>query len=173
MEVIQENQELPKSRISQLAENAKVNATSPGFMEPGSKVKGKRGRPAKTEEQKAESKAKEKPKEIPTKELVKPLVTMLSTLAVAYVEDERAAMKPAEIEAGSEAIGMILDKYMPDICNDYGPFIMAGMVFGPWGMKVYAFKKLKAFESSETEMKDVKNNTPFEKQTETPEPLVP
>lgn len=155
MEMIQET---PQSRLTELSSKAQEQAESAAFMEPGEKVKKSRGRPkgstsAKKESKKVGEAQGEEPKAarpetqtIPTAQVVRPFVNLLSSAGAAFAEDERARMRPEELEAGAQALGMLVDKYMPNLINAYGVEITCLMVFGQYGLRVYAIKKLGEIE---------------------------
>lgn len=175
----QDSFESPKSRISELAEKAKEQEQSTPFMEPGQKQKKGPGRP-KGSSKKAEpkigqaSQAKpdpEAPPPIPTSQVIKPVVNLLSAAGAAYCEDERGRMKPEELENGATALGMVIDKWAPDLINKWGPEIMCGMVFGQYGLRVMAIKKIKTLEEIEKKMSDEKNNFQATASTNIPEAL--
>lgn len=132
-----------KADLSELSEKAKT-------MEPTSlmdtpKPKKSRGRPPK---EKIEAQIpKEEPKtapqpQIPTSLILRtPLDIASKTVAAAYVGDMRAAMTSDELNACSEALGMLIDKYFPNVLEKYGPEVMCIMVFGQYGIRLYALKR--------------------------------
>lgn len=169
-----EQVEQTKSPFGELKDQAKTDESNgKGFMKPGARSKPGRKSNAERARLKAEAEARgetksepqQKAQGIPTSEIVKPLVKLMSTAAEAWCEDQRAAMSAGELEAGANALGMLLDKWGPDMVTKWGPEIMCGMVFGQYGLRVYALKKLKAFEEMEKEHFAEKNEIPKEKQT--------
>lgn len=152
-------------RIDEIAHKAREVKDSQPFMEPGEAVKKKRGRPpgsgkGKTDNVGNPSQTREssqasgpQAQSIPTAELVKPLLGLVSTAAAAYVEDERARMKPEELDGGAAALGMLLDKWMPNMISVWGPEIMCAMIFGQYGIRVYALKRIKVLEEIEERMR--------------------
>lgn len=176
MEIIQETSQ--PTRLSELASKAQEQSETASFMEPGQKVKKKPGRPKKdSKEAKGvfgkQDTAPERPQEpqIPTSTIVKPLINLMSTGAAAWADDERARMKPEELEAGAQALGMIVDKYLPDAMNKYAPEIIFAMVFGQYGLRVFALKKMKELENWDLDNKSEKNNFQKEPNIETPDSL--
>ena len=153
-------------KIEKITEQAKSIESEKGFMQPGSKEKiaGKRGRPSKEDLAKRATEQKQKaqgspsqadvPPElkmlqaIPTKEIVRPLVQVVSGLGVQYVGDPRAAMKPEELEAGAQALGFLVDKYLPNAMSKYGAEAMCLLVFGQYGLRLVAMKKVLAYDQA-------------------------
>lgn len=151
--------------LGELSQDAKQIQGETGFMKPGQKVKGKPGRKPmspeekakKAEEQKLKAENKQKsftdqpqsqsqqPQSEPlisSKQIAKPVAQFVSTLAVNYVKDPRAGMTPDELENLSMAMGLLMDKYMPLVMNQYGAEAMFCIVLGQYGMRVMAMKKV-------------------------------
>lgn len=122
------------------------------FMQPEVKqAKRGRGRPKKDgstseaspKKEAASSKKDEAPKfDIPTKMLCYPIVKGISSAGVNYCKDPRAALTPSEADDMAGALGMILDKYMPDAAANYGPELMLGLSFGQYALRLHAIKEL-------------------------------
>lgn len=167
MEMQLEEMSPQTSRLSELSDKASEQAQSAAFMEPGEKIKStKRGRPKGSVKEKTAKKIGEagpqagasqdtrsEPQGIPTAQVVRPLVNLISVGGAAFAGDDRARMKPEELEAGAMALGMVLDKYMPDLINKYGAEITCLMVFGQYGLRVYAIKKLNDLEKAQAQNK--------------------
>lgn len=149
------------SKLTELSKNAADQAGEGQFMNPGQKVKKPRGRPkgsgsAKQENKKigeAQDAQKSEEPQIPTSEVIKPLINLISVGGAAYAGDDRARMKPEELEAGAMALGLVMDKYLPDMLNKYGPEIMCCMVFGQYGLRVMAIKKINDIENAKKQAK--------------------
>lgn len=157
--------ETEKSTTEQIIEKAKESeaAGASAFMNPEpKKAKGKPGRPkgsasvsssAKSRETGADSKTdgkkEEKPQfEIPTKVLCYPIVKGISVGGVYYTNNPRAAMTPDEAEAMAQALGMVLDKYMPDAMKNFGPEMALAFSLGQYGIRLYAIKKVMEAEQA-------------------------
>lgn len=140
----------PSEEIIKKAEENEKSSESQ-FMSPKEKkTEKKRGRPSKSAQSeksddiKKENIEKENPKfNIPTKVVCYPITKAVSALGVSYTNEPKAALTPDEADAMAEAMGLILDKYMPDIGNKYGPELMLGLSLGQYGLRLYAIKKLK------------------------------
>ena len=79
---------------------------------------------------------------IETKALCYPLVKGVSVMGVSYTGDARAALTAQEADHMAEAMGLIFDKYMPSMMQDYGAEAALIMSFGQYGLRLYAIKKL-------------------------------
>lgn len=137
----------PSEEIIKKAEENEKSSESQ-FMSPkDKKSEKKRGRPKKEfkdEELKKDNPEKEAPKfNIPTKVICYPITKAISAAGVSYTNEPRAALTPDEAEGMAEALGLILDKYMPDVGNKYGPELMLSLSLGQYGLRLYAIKKLK------------------------------
>lgn len=152
------------SKIATLAGQAKaVESEGAGFMQPG--LKKKRGRPRKTPgEQKAEAlglgqpaapglngSGASAPPPIPSKKIAEPAVKLLSKLGAGVAGHPKAEMTTDELEAISEACGMVLDKWMPVVAGQYGPELFLTMALASWGTRVYAIRKVVEQEQAERE----------------------
>ena len=171
METIIESK-LENPSLSHLANEAKLLEGDQKFMEPGT-IKKKRGRPSKEERaQKAKLQSEsakqttqipsqsksdtqtQAPLSIPSKEIAKPFCQLISKAGAAYVEDQRAQMTPEELENVANAMGMVMDKWMPFLSNQYGAELYLVVALGSWGTRLYAFKKLKAEEKKAQKQKE-------------------
>lgn len=146
METIQdfslENQTSPISKLVEKAREAETQTVN--LMEPGSKIKRGRGRPPKTDTTPKDLSPKNPPKQAPdqiqTREIVLPLVKLTSKAAGAYVGDKRAEMNHEELEAAARALGLVADKWMPLMGQQYGPEVLLLTTLGAYGMRVVALK---------------------------------
>ena len=145
------------SKLSQLSQDAKILDQDQSFMDAGTKVKKSRGRPRKDDSQKTSAfSTSQAPKVegtsaqetivIPSKEIAKPVIKVISSVGESLAEDSRARMSSDEIEACSEALGLVLDKYAPKIMKDYGPEMVLGITLGQYGLRILALKKMKQEE---------------------------
>lgn len=145
----------------QIIENAKkteeVTQVQGSMIPPAKEPKKGRGRPpgsgkkqdASNSHQKNEENVKDAPRpqfNIPTKVICYPLIKGVSAAGVSFVGDPRAAISADEAEGMAEALGMVLDKYMPDAMAKWGPELVLGMNLGQYGLRLYAMKKLKMEE---------------------------
>lgn len=120
------------------------------FMDPQVKpLKKPKGRPRKeslsedNKKQQEPQKQQDTPKfNIPTKVLCIPIVKGISAFGVNYTKNPKAAMMQDEIEGMSEAMGMVIDKYLPDAMGKYGPEIVLGVTLSQYGLRLYALKKV-------------------------------
>lgn len=135
------------SKISELAEKAKIaESQNVNLMEPGQKAK-KRGRPPKSETEKKQtpqvsSAAPSVNHSIPTKKIVEPFALLMSKAAGAYVGDKRAEMSVKELEDVSQALALVADKWMPTISKDYGPEMLLITTITSYGVRVVTLKKI-------------------------------
>lgn len=143
--------------LKDLKESAKISEEqgSNSFMEPEIKQpKRKQGRPKGSTKDKSgpsvsgeSANPKSDPKQekpqfnIPTKALCYPVGQALSSVAVNYVGHTKAAMSPEELESFADALGMVLDKYLPDALSKYGPEMMLGFALTQWSVRLVAMKK--------------------------------
>lgn len=133
-----------------IIEKAKISESEgqSAFMNPEpKKAKKGPGRPKKDNAEKSEQKSeprKQEPKGpmIETKALCYPLVKGVSVMGVSYTGDARAALTAQEADHMAEAMGLIFDKYMPSMMQDYGAEAALIMSFGQYGLRLYAIKKL-------------------------------
>lgn len=96
------------------------------------------GKPEMSPEQKAKSQAAAA---IPNSVIIKPLMPLVSAVGVSIAGHTSAALKPEEAEALANALGLVMDKYLPNAFDKYGPEIVLAMVLGQYGMRVYAVGK--------------------------------
>lgn len=141
-------------KISSLAmEASEVEKDSPGFMEPGSRVKGKRGPkgPWKHKEHMnggtpdpANQKPGAQPLRDPVAEL-RPLtdqaVTFYSNLLVQYAEDERARLVPQTHEILSQSSAMAMNQYFPNAIGAHASLIVILLVVGQTGMNAHHLRR--------------------------------
>lgn len=144
-----ENQVNPESLS--IIEKAKISESEgqSAFMNPEPKrAKKGPGRPKKEFSEKSESKQSEPKKQeskgpmIETKALCYPLVKGISVMGVSYTNDPRAALTSQEADQMAEAMGLIFDKYLPNVMSDWGAEAAIIMAFGQYGLRLYAIKKL-------------------------------
>lgn len=143
-----ENQVNPESLS--IIEKAKISESEgqSAFMNPEpKKAKKGPGRPKKENSEKTEQKTETKKAEskgpmIETKALCYPLVKGVSVMGVSYTNDPRAALTAQEADQMAEAMGLIFDKYMPDMMQNWGAEAALIMAFGQYGLRLYAIKKL-------------------------------
>lgn len=161
-------------KLSSLAHQASQVEGESGFMKPGEKKKNKGGRPPLSAEEKArreqekhfkkqETKQSSGPgpmpgqdqtqssANIPSHLIAKPFCHAISSLAVTWTDDPRATATPDELEAMAQAMGMLLDKYMPTLASQYGPEMAFVLIFGQYGLRVAGLKKLNRLEKEEKE----------------------
>lgn len=130
---------------------SQASSEGPAFMQPQAPpVKRGRGRPRKNPVE-ATASVDTAPLEptapqFETKKIVEPLVKLISSAGVELAGDESVRMSPEEIGAGAEALGMLIDKWMPTVGSQYGPEFACVMIFGQWGMRVYQVKREKEKE---------------------------
>jgi hypothetical protein len=183
MDLIKENENAPNiNKLDQIASSAKESIGTDA-MAPGQKVKGKRGRPSKEEQAKKAKMQKDSvlgPKPtfdpstaaqvnqsvISSKEIGRPIAQFISSTAISYVEDPRAGMTPDELENLSMALGLVMDKYMPDLLNKYGPEAMLCICLGQYGIRVMAMKKYLDAEKKSQAQKVMTPENPKPVQTE-------
>lgn len=135
-----------------IIEKAKISEAEgqSAFMNPEpKKAKKGPGRPKKENSEKSETKPHEPKKQteqkgpmIETKALCYPLVKGVSVIGVSYTGDPRAALSAQEADQMAEAMGLIFDKYMPDMMQNWGAEAALVMAFGQYGLRLYAIKKL-------------------------------
>lgn len=142
--------EIDKDKMAEIKETAaEAQEQVAAFMEPGQKVKAKKGRPpgSKTKKVVGESPSKKAAEptqaapEVPTSQILKMPLQMLSQAAVKYTEHPQAAMTPDELNGMADCLGALLDKYMPNAFNAYGLEIATVMVVGQYGLRVAACKR--------------------------------
>ena len=151
-----ENQINPES--ASIIDKAKISESEgqSAFMNPEPKrAKKGPGRPKnseKTSEPKKDENKKQESKGpmIETKALCYPLVKGISVMGVSYTGDARAALTSQEADQMAEAMGLIFDKYLPNVMSDWGAEAAIVMAFGQYGLRLYAIKKLQQ-ESQKTQ----------------------
>lgn len=137
-----------EAKLQSLAQEARMHeGDAKAFMQP-EPPKAKRGRPRKRDESGMNSDPKiasppppNMPPPIPTAKIVKPLVHVVSRLGEGYAGHPAAAMKPEELEAISESLGLVLDKWMPTIAGQFGAELMLGVALGQYGLRIMAVRK--------------------------------
>jgi len=137
----------------QIIENAKMSEAvkTDGPMIPkGKEAPKKRGRPAKTAQEKSRPEKDEvkqdasnsRPKfDIPSQVICYPLVKIVSVTGVAVAKDQRAAITASEADDMARAMGMVMDKWMPDAMAKWGPEVMLGLSLGQYSLRVYALAR--------------------------------
>ena len=169
-----ENQVNPESLS--IIEKAKISESEgqSAFMNPEpKKAKKSPGRPKKEQSEKTEQKTETKKAEskgpmIETKALCYPLVKGVSVMGVSYTNDPRAALTAQEADQMAEAMGLIFDKYLPNVMTDWGAEAAIVMAFGQYGLRLYAIKKLQ----EETKKQQPQPQRPAEFQQEVKNELV-
>lgn len=168
MELVETSHPSISTKLSTLADQAKNVGSSEPI--PGAKAQKKGpGRPKLTDAEKAEAqKAKAQKAQkaessspqsnplssIPTSTIIKPFVNVISALGEEYAKHPKARMTEEELEAGAQSLGLVIDKWMPDAMNKWGPEIMCVLVFGQWGMRVVAIKKVVEADLKAQKMKE-------------------
>lgn len=148
MELEQENI-APSEQIIENAKKSETIMTDGPMIPKGKEAPKKRGRPAKGQEktfradtQKETKEEPARPKfDIPSQVICYPLVKIVSVTGVAVAKDSRAAITPAEAEDMAKAMGMVMDKWMPDAMAKWGPEVMLGLSLGQYSLRVYALAK--------------------------------
>lgn len=150
---MEEINEMP-APAEQIIENAKRSESimTDGPMIPkGKEAPKKRGRPAKSPDEKQSKKPspekepgpeQTRPKfDIPSQVICYPLVKIVSVTGVAIAKDQRAAITSAEAEDMAKAMGMVMDKWMPDAMAKWGPEVMLSLSLGQYSLRVYALAR--------------------------------
>ena len=147
----------------------------------------KRGRKPKAEtefinpkkEETKQDASETKPKfEIPTHVICYPIVKAVSVVGVNIAKDNRAAISANEAEDMARAMGMVMEKYMPDAMSKWGPELMLGLSLGQYSLRVYALAKMnheaqmRASQSAE-KARPVDDSNVSKIYSETPETVVP
>jgi hypothetical protein len=148
---------LEENKLNKLEVDAKANTEGQDPFMP--KEKKKKGRPPKSAQtthssENKDAKAPPKASEIPTALLCRPIGMGVSGFAVNYAGSDLAAMKGDELEAFCQGLGMVIDKYLPNAMDKWGPEIVFGTVCAQYGMRVYALKKYLAMEKAKQEKED-------------------
>lgn len=141
-----------------LIEKAKLSESqgTSNFMDPKPRVGKKRGPKPKSEKIEVKSENKDSKPEnpafnIPTQILCIPFARGVSSLGVNYIGDPRAGMTAGELNELATAMGLVLDKYMPDIGKNYGPELMLSFALGQYGIRLMAMKKLQNIERAKND----------------------
>lgn len=147
-----ENQD-PLAEIKEKAAEAGESGAS--LMSPGSKIKKPRGPYKKKDKKQASEKAEgpkpspEKenpPQQVPTEQIAKNVLASISNVCVSYTNHPKGGMSEAEIDQGSKALALVMDKYLPYAFANFGAEIMLGMVLVPYATRVVALKRLQRIE---------------------------
>lgn len=155
-----EQEPSPSEQLIANARSTEVMGEVKGPMMPeGKKPKNKGGRPRKdgqppksrkeNPEVKAETK-EEAPKfqfNIPNDVLMLPVLKGVSVAAVNIMKDNRAALTADEAESMAKAFGLLMDKYLPDVVQKWGPEFMAFAACSQYGIRLYALSKVKKEEA--------------------------
>lgn len=135
-------------KIEEIKEAAKeADKSTGGFMEPGTKVKGKPGRKPGQKNKKPESEpsqSKPEPQQVqgpPTSELLKPGLSLISEGAARWCKHKDAQMTPQELDMGAQLLGQLMDKYAPNALTKYGLEITCAVVFAGYGIRVLKIKR--------------------------------
>lgn len=134
----------PSEKIIENALKSETIATDGPMIPKGKEAPKKKGRPRKTEEKPSEKAEKveqdqTKPKfDIPSQVICYPIVKVISVAGVAIAKDQRAAITSSEADDLARAMGMVMDKWMPDAMAKWGPEVMLGLSLGQYGLRIYA-----------------------------------
>ena len=126
-------------KIEELAKDAKsIESDGAKFMDPGSKRRG-RGRPAGSKKTDPGPQPQPEPQmQGPaTVEIVRPMMHLVSGWVPRIVQDERAAMKPEELEAITVCTAALFDKYALTL-GKYAVEIAFLGTMGAYVLRVYA-----------------------------------
>lgn len=142
-------------KIAELAEKAKIaEKESVSLMEPGAKRT--RGRPKGSVKSPQNMPKTDSPitnqaqpsgvsgspaGQIASSRLAEPFVRLLSKGGAAYAGDSRAEMSPQELHDVADALGLVLDKWMPLLSKDYGAEVLLVTAISSYGIRVVAIKK--------------------------------
>lgn len=163
--------EIQKPSSEELINQAREFDAGKSNLKSEPKVGGKKRGPYKPREKSAKDTRPEKPPieeqkqdapkfNIPTEALCYPVVKAMSGMAVAYTKEPRAAMTPDEAEGIAKAMGMVLDKYLPDVASKYGPELVLGVSLGQYGLRLYAIKQVQAQAMRSHEQAQTANQGP-------------
>ena len=139
------------------AKNAEIMGDVKGPMMPDGKKPAKKGRPKKEGGEKKPPKSEKIEKEpeapkfqfnIPNDVLMLPVLKGVSVAAVNIMKDNRAALTPDEAEQMAKAFGLLMDKYLPDVINKWGPEFMAFAACSQYGIRLYALGRVKKEEEA-------------------------
>lgn len=138
---------------------AEAESGNAQFMQPGTKVKAKRG-PYKKEgkTKKAEAKSEsgtahpDQPKPgsdesiAQTAMILKPVFAIGSQLVAKWADTPEAMMMPSELETVSAASASIIEKYMPSMLDKYGAELILFTTVGMYGARVVTLKRARDVE---------------------------
>lgn len=170
-----------KLKIEELSMKAKeIEKNSVNVMEPGQKAR--RGRPPGSTKKSMGAKPQssmgpENPMrdtvaapahEIPTRRIVEPFVTLISKAGGAYAGDKRAEMSPKELNDVADALGLVVDKWMPVLGKDYGAEVLLATTITAYGLRVVAIKKTLEAESRAMQENPVDTSRPLTSQLSIP-----
>lgn len=144
-------QEIDHTKLKNMKEQVKsIEGESKGFMEPEPpKEKKSRGRPKgstenkkkEPQEQKAEASQAQEQMTIPTAMITMPIAKSISVLGESYCKHSMARMTDQELESFSMALGLVMDKYLPDVGSQFGPEMVLVMVSGQYMIRLVQLKK--------------------------------
>ena len=162
--------EIDFGRVKELKDQAvDASENSAGFMQPKDTTKKKVGRPAgstkkeKAEKQKKEAKEnlevsqpeKDKPVvEIPTSVITIPIAKSISTLGEQYAGHPKARMNDEELDSLAQALGLVMDKYLPDIGNKFGPELFLGLCLSQYAIRIKQVKNSVDIERQKVVMQE-------------------
>lgn len=166
MEILQPG---PEEKLQNMALDAKEASATNGFMQPGTKSKG-RGRPkgSKNEKSGAPKDAGRGPDSsndpgrpggpntdhtaelIP---LVRPLWLMADRMALEYAGDNRASLGAERMQILVQTSAQCLNQYLPDMLGKHAPLCVLLVTVMQWGVVVYSVR-----QDNIQKMKDVKEN---------------
>ena len=169
-------------KIQELSAKAKeIEKNSVNVMEPGQKAR--RGRPPGStkksmgdkpqssmglENPKRDTGASPASNEIPTRRIVEPFVTLISKAGGAYAGDKRAEMSPKELNDVADALGLVVDKWMPVLGKDYGAEVLLATTITAYGLRVVAIKKTLEAEAIAIHENPVDTSRPLASQLSIP-----
>ena len=172
-------------KMSRLKENAKAADEAQGqFMEPEPPKKDPRGRKKLSDAEKAEAKARREAQkkaatgqagapapdmgfQIPTKAITIPIASSISVLGVQYAGHPDAALVGDELDNMATALGMVMDKYIPNIAGKYGPELYLGLCLSQYGIRVMQIRKAVQAHKEKTEAKKSDENAKIKEYAET------
>ena len=143
----------PKSKIANLASDAAATEKqSPGFMEPGSKIKGKRGPkgPWKHKDEKeagpqAAQGPAQKPPVDPVAELM-PVTSQVtefySNFLIQFAEDDKAGLEPGIKQTMAHTGAVCLNQYFPNAMGVHAPLIVLLCIVGQTSFNAYMMRQM-------------------------------
>lgn len=150
-------------RISKMKESAQALEKENKFMDPGRtrqkpgpKPGSKREGPSATgskasgpSQTQGANPSAPQPNSIPSKEIAKPILKLYDAgvCMLAYNHPD-AAMRPEEFNAAAEALGMVMDKWMPNMA---GPEMALGVILGGHLIRVMAMRAILKTEMEKAE----------------------